>query len=293
MGRISVSEQLKNNFNIDYDELLFSLIKDKDYDSDAISNYLKSKHNIIIKPQTIKIHLKNLGIFNNNKNKSAKSILESSGINYKDLIISLKHLTKEEISLEIKNKYNIEISPNNIYQFCQKHDIEIKLSGRKNKLENQLDLSTLIVDSDNENLFINNKLPMPPRRFHPTQLSGFVIFKDIDAIVELKSELIVESKTNGKIKIWIKIFKDSNIIETRPIESIKIPSEILSCLSQNNYVKICKKLCEKQVKSFESLSTIALRSLLIANAKDLKEMENLLSKCHVGSKKVDKQLQTV
>ncbi len=293
MGRISVSEQLITNFNIDYTELLSSLVTDKEYDSDAISNYLKSKYNIVIKPQTIRIHLKNLGIFNNDRNKSSKSILESCGINYKELIISLKHLTKEEISLEIKNRHNVEISPSNIYQFCQKNGIEIKLSGRKNKLDNQLDLSTLIIDSDNESLFINNKLPMSSRRFHPTQLSGFIIFKDIDAIIELKSELIIESKTIGKINIWIKIFKDSNIIETRPVESIKVPLEILNCLSQSNYVRICKKLCEKQVRSLESLKTCALRSLLLSNAKDLKEMENFLLKCHVGSKKVDKQLQTV
>lgn len=284
MGRISIEEQFKNIFNEDYTEVLYKLLE-KDFSPEEISQYIKSQYNIEVKKATIKIHLAKIegGI---STKKSAKNSLSEKGINYKELLESLSHLTKEEISNKIEEDHGIKIQASTIYQYALKYGVKIATKRvRKKKKPTDLEYISKELKSTHNNSLLINKLPLPPKRFHPTKQSGFVIFKDIDAIIELCARLIIKNINDAHIELWIKIFKDDLVEETFPIYDDEIPKEMLLFIDEFNYVKVCKSLCEKNIEKLQNLNIPQLRSMLIVHCKDQKSMEKLLSKCHASPKK--------
>lgn len=281
MGRVSVADQLKNSVGVDYDALLKKLVDDN-FNPDGISDFLSTKYQIHVKPPTVKLHLKQYGIENNSNKKSPKYLLEDMGVNYMSLILSLSHLSKEEISEEIYNRYKIKVQPANIYQYAQKNGIKIKSSPRKKRDKDSFDISNIIItESHNDSNLLIENLPTPPRKFHPTKLSGFTIFKETDMIVEILGSLKIESRVSAQIELWIKVYKDSLISETNPIFKIKVPYSILKMMTPSNYAKVCRQISYKEIGKLESMNMFTLRSNLIAHCKNLKEMESLLAKCHI------------
>jgi len=289
MGRISVEEQLKSVFNLDYNNLLQDLIK-KDFTSDEISQYVKSKYNIEVKAATVKIHLARIKSEDRKLKKSAKTSLAEKDINYQDLLKSLCHLTKEEISENIEKDHGISIKPSTIYQYALKYGVKIATKRiRRKRSPTDLDyIETELKEDHNKSLLIN-KLPLPPKRFHSTKHAGFIIFKDIDAIVELCANLVIEDQSKAHVALWLKIFKDDLIEETGPIFKQKVPKEILSTIDEYNYVKICKELCSENISNLQNMTIPQLRSTLLVHCKNQKDMEKMLSHCHIAIKKVDMQ----
>lgn len=285
MGRVSVEEQLKTIFDKDYNDLLRDLIK-KGFEPEEISNYIKTTFNINVKKATVKIHIARLKNEGTGPKKSAKTLLAEKGVDYKSLLESLSHLTKDEISETIEKDYGVKILPSTIYQYALKYDIKIaaKKSRRKKTPTDLQYLESDLQDKHNKDLLIN-KFPLPPKRFHPTKHSGFVIYKDIDAIIELCAALTIENTRKANVKLWLKVFKNDLIEETNPIFTCSVPKEKLDGIDEHNYVKICKEVCSDEINKLQDLSVPRLRSTLLVHCKDQKSMENLLSQCHTPTQK--------
>lgn len=288
MGRISIEEQLKTIFNEDYSSLLKNLIE-KGFNSEEISQYIKNTFNVNVKKETVKIHIakfNNGENTSNSHNKSAKTLLAEKGLDYKSLLQSLCNLNKDEMSDRIKQDYGIEIKPSTIYQYALKYGIKIAHNKyRKKKHKCQLDyLNSDMQGLHNQDLLIN-KLPLPPKRFHPTKHSGFVIFEQINAIIEMCAHLQINDRKTAHVSIWLKAYKDDLVEETHPVFEKEIKQNILETITEYNYVKICKEECRDEIEEIQNLTIPQLRSMLLVFCKDQISMENLLSKCHVVSKK--------
>lgn len=289
MTRISIEEKFKTVFKMDYHTWLSTHVKEGSSIS-HIAHLINTKFNIEVQESTVKYHISQLGLELKTKKKikkSAKNLLKEHGVDYHNLILSFSNLSKEEISKKIKQDYNVEISPSTIYQYARNHNINLS-SSKKNK-----DREKIQIIPEEESLKFRGeiknseklikKLPLLPKRFHTTDQSGFIVFKDVDIIIELRGRLTIESETKSKIQLWIKAFKSGLIEETMVIKEIAVPQSKLEVMTEYNYPKICKEICYTEIKDLENLNKYGLRSLLLSKAKNPEGMDILLDRSEIIS----------
>lgn len=285
MTRISIEEKFKTVFKMDYHTWLSTHVKEGSSVA-QISHLINTKFNIEVQESTVKYHIAQLGLELKAKKevkKSAKNLLREKGIDYHSLILSLSNLSKEEISEKIEQNYGINVSSSTIYQYARNHNINLPSSKRKKNKEKpqiipqeeKLKFRGEIKNSDK----LIKKLPLLPKRFHPTDQSGFIVFKDIDIIIELRGQISIDSETESKIQLWIKAFKSGLIEETMFIKEIDVSQDRLNTMTEYNYPKICKEICSNEVKDLADLDIYSLRSLLLAKAKNPEGMDVLLDRC--------------
>jgi len=285
MTRISIEEKFKTVFEMDYHTWLSTHVKEGSSIS-QISHLINTKFNIEVQESTVKYHISQLGLKPKTKKevkKSAKNLLREKGVDYHALILSLSNLPKEEISKKIEEDYKIEVSSSTIYQYARNHGINLPSSKRKKNREKsqiipqeeKLKFRGEIKNSDK----LIKKLPLCPKRFHPTDQSGFIVFKDVDIIMELRGQITINNETESKIQLWIKAFKDGLIEETISIKEIEVSQDRLSTMTEYNYPKVCREICSGEVKELADLDKYSLRSLLLAKAKDPEGMDLLLDRC--------------
>lgn len=286
MGRISVETKLKDNFGIDYMELIQEL-NGKGFKPIDIKDYLWDKFNVSLQPGTIKFHL-NDSKPKVGKKKSVDFKFQEKGLDYVQLLKSAQEsdLTVEEISENFRNNYDIDVKPNTIYGHANKLGIRLKHINTKtfSQITNFSQLtSNLESQSDTPKKFdirptnlLKDKNTIYPKYFHATNDSGFLILQDTDIIIKIES-FIQFKKSEANIGIYLKVFKNQLCSETKLLRYLEVPNDIVNIMTDDNYIKLCKEICKEYVSNLNNMGFDKLQAILLRNARNPEEMHQIIS----------------
>lgn len=275
MGRTSVEKRLKDNFGVDYKQLIKEL-EEKGFKPIQIKDYLWDKFNVTLQPATIKFHLNNNNKTKIGKKKSIEFKFQEIGLDYYKLLEDLSDLTVEEISEKFKQDYDISVKPNTIYGHANKRGIKLKHINTKtfSQITNFSQLAQLESNPKKEEApqdLLKDKNPIYPKYFHATNDAGFLILKDTSIIVKVES-FIQFKKSEANIGIYLKAFKNQKCEETKLLRYLEVHKDIVNIMTDDNYVKLCKEICSEYISQLQNAGTPKLKEILNRNARNPEEM---------------------
>lgn len=264
--------KIYKTFGIDYDALLTKLKFSDGLECWEISEWLSSTYGEEFSPSptTIRTHLYKIGNRKLGRKSISTKLLEQGITDYKSLLESLSNLSFENIGKLLKDQYDVNVSPFTIESHFNNLGIENKsISEKKILPENP-------TKEPFQSLLINKHLPLE-RLFNGTNHLGYLYFPSLSkGVFRLESKLIVSTATQAHIELSISVFKGTQCSMTKVIHSQNV-NDILPELTDQNFSLQCKNKIETYVEILENFSQEELKDTLLENAKDLSQMEEILS----------------